>query len=199
MIERLHQETSSFHAEATDLLETLFRPHILVEDYRDYLIRNYAFEAPLEYALALSSELEMLLDLRARARASLIAQDLVRLGMRPTSVADLPICLTVPQFRGTAEALGWMFVVERAALSHAMIHRHLVTCLPEVMRTASAYLQSDGDLLGTRWRKFGEVLDDVGQHPAVADRIVGSAMEAFRCQRRWMSQESRGRPQRALL
>jgi heme oxygenase len=140
-----------------------------------------------------------MLDLRQRARAGLIAQDLMRLGMRPSAVAELPLCLTVPQFRGTAEALGWMYVVERGALAHAVIRRHLMTCLPDAMVTASAYLQSAGGLLGTRWRQFGAALDEVAAHPAVADRIVASANEAFRCHRRWVLQEHRTVPKRAVV
>ena len=199
MIDRLNQETSVFHSESDRDIDTLFRPHVSVEDYRDYLVRCYGFEAPLESALALSSSLDQMLDLRGRARAGLIAQDLLRLGLRPSTVAELPLCLTVPQFRGTAEALGWMFVVERAALAHAIIRRHLLTCLPETMLKASAYLQSAGGLLGTRWRQFGSALDEIAQHPAVADRIVASSNEAFRCQRRWVMQEHRVYPSRAVV
>jgi heme oxygenase len=199
MVDRLNQETSAFHAEADRDIDTLFRPRVSVDDYRDYLVRAYGFEAPLEAALALSSSLDMMLDLRSRARAGLVAQDLLRLGMRPAAVTDLPLCLTVPQFRSTAEALGWMYVAERGALAHSVIRRHLMTCLPEAMVNASAYLQSAGGLLGTRWRQFGAALDDVATHPAVADRIVASANEAFRCHRRWMMQETRTAPKRAVV
>lgn len=199
MIDRLNQETAVFHSESDHDIDTLFRPNVSAEDYRDYLIRAYGFEAPLESALALSSALDMMLDLRGRARAGLIAQDLMRLGLRPATMAELPMCLTVPQFRGTAEALGWMYVVERGALAHAIIRRHLMTCLPDAMVTASAYLQSAGGLLGTRWRQFGAALDEVAQHPAVADRIVASAHEAFRCHRRWMMQDHHAPARRAVV
>lgn len=199
MIDRLNQETSVFHAEADRDIDTLFRPGVSVDDYRDFLVRAYGFEAPLESALALSSSLDMMLDLRSRARAGLIAQDLMRLGMRPAAVSELPMCLTVPQFRSTAEALGWMYLAERAALAHSIIRRHLMTRLPEAMVNASAYLESAGGLLGTRWRQFGAALDEVATHPAVADRIVASANEAFRCHRRWMMQDHRPTPKRAVV
>ena len=120
------------------------------------------------------------------------------MGMRPAAVARLPLCLAVPQFRGTAEALGWMYIIERSALAHAVIRRHLLTRLPEVAH-ASAYLQSGGGLLGARWRKFGVVLDDVVMHPAIADRIVAAANDAFRGHRRWMLQDARGIPKRAVV
>lgn len=199
MVERLSQETSVFHTDADRDIDTLFQSHVNVDDYRTYLIRSYGFEAPLESALALSSSLDMMLDLRGRARAGLIAQDLMRLGLRPAQVSELPMCLVVPQFRGTAEALGWMYVVERSALAHAIIRRHLMTVLPEAIVAASSYLSSAGGLLGTRWRQFGAALDEIATHPAVADRIVSSAIDAFRCQRRWMLQEHRPIRTRAVV
>ena len=189
MLDRLNRETATFHVDADRDLDSLFEASVSPGSYRTYLIRSYGFEAPLESALALSAVLDQMLDLRSRARAGLIAQDLLRLGLRPAAVAELPMCLTVPQFRSTAEALGWMYVVERSSLAHSVIRRHLLTCMPEEMRTASSYLQSAGGLLGTRWRQYGDALDEIASHPAVADRIVSSAIEAFRCQRRWLVQE----------
>lgn len=181
-----------FHTDADRDVDLLFRRDVSIDDYRDFLVRAYGFEAPLESALALSAVLDKMLDLRGRARAGLIAQDLLRLGLRPSAVTDLPMCLVVPQFRSTAEALGWMYVVERAALAHAIIRRHLLTCMPAEMIAASSYLKSADGLLGARWGQFGAALDEVAAHPAVADRVVHSANEAFRCQRRWLMQEHRG-------
>jgi len=40
-----------------------------------------------------------------------------------------------------------------------------------------------------RWRQFGATLDEVAQLPALADRIVAAANDAFRCQRRWIRQD----------
>lgn len=184
MIERLNRETGPDHAEAEHDVDALFAADVTLDAYRGYLVRCYGFEAPLEAALALSTSLDRMLDLRRRARSGLLAHDLMRLGLRPQAVAELPLCLAVPQFRGNAEALGWMYVVERATLSHALLRRHLLTRVPEVA-SASSYLQAAGGTLGTRWGQFGEVLDEVAQHPAIADRIVSSAIDAFRHHRRW--------------
>lgn len=185
MIERLTRETGPSEED----IAPLFAADVTLDDYRDYLVRCYGFEAPLEAALALSTSLDRMLDLRRRTRSGLLAHDLMRLGMRPQAVAELPLCLAVPQFRGSAEALGWMYVVERATLSHALVCRHLLTCLPEVAK-ASSYLHAAGGLLGTRWKQFGEVLDEVAQHPAIADRIVSSAIEALRQHRRWTQRDT---------
>jgi heme oxygenase len=197
MIERLNEETRNHHAEADADLDVLFHRDASVSHYMLYLMRLYGFEAPLESTLATTPALDLMVNLKERSRASFIAQDLLGLGLRPTLVADLPMCLTIPSFRGAAEALGWMYVIERATLAHSVIRHHLLTLLPDEMKRASSYLQSYSGVVGTRWRKFGVILDNVARHPAIADRIVASANDAFRCQRRWLQTEQQTTAARA--
>ena len=191
MIERLNQETAAYHPDADADLDPLFRADAGAAAYMLYLMRVYGFEAPLESSLTMTPGLDLLIDVRARARSAAIASDLMQLGLRPSQVAEMPQCLTIPQFRGAAEALGWMYVAERCTLAHSVIKNHLGTRLPAEIGKASAYLSAYAGTVGARWRDFGEKLDKVAHHPAIADRIVHAAGDAFRCQRRWMQQEHR--------
>ena len=186
MINRLHRETRAFHAEADADYNDLYRHDTGPADYMVYLLRLYGFEAPLESTLAQTPHLEMLLPLKERAKAGLIAQDLLSLGIRPQQITAAPQCLAIPQFRGAAEALGWMYVVERTTLSHAVVRNHLMTQLPREMKEASSYLSSYAGVVGARWREYGAALDHVAQTPAIGDRIIDAANEAFRCQRTWL-------------
>lgn len=189
MIERLNEDTQVHQAEADSDLDGLFHRDASTSNYMLYLMRIYGFESPLESTLLMTPALDLMVNLRERSRASFIAQDLLALGLKPSLVAELPMCLTIPSFRGAAEALGWMYVVERATLAHSVIRNHLLTRLPAEMQRASNYLQSYSGVVGQRWRAFGAVLDNVARHPAIADRIVASANDAFRCQRRWLHSE----------
>lgn len=188
MLQRLMEATRPYHAETDADLDELFHEDVGASHYILFLMRCYGFEAPLESALATTPQLDRLLDLRERTRAGLLAQDLMALGLRPVDVAELPQCLSIPQFRGAAEALGWMFLVERAALSHNVLGRHLDTRLPELMSKASAYLTAHAGQVGTRWRAYGVALEQVATHPAIIDRVTTAAGEAFRCFRRWVRQ-----------
>ncbi|MGN6109300.1 MAG: hypothetical protein ACTHU0_29605, partial [Kofleriaceae bacterium] len=109
MLERLDGETRSHHADADAELERLFSPHASSSHYLQFLTRAYGFEAPLEATLAMTPNLDLMIDLRERKRAGLLAQDLLALGLRPQEVSEVPQCLEVPQFSGAAEALGWMY------------------------------------------------------------------------------------------
>lgn len=188
MIERLNAETRVHHGEADSDFDLLFT-QTSAPQYAAFLMRVYGFEAPLETALVATPGLGELIDLDGRIRSSRISQDLLALGMLPTEVARIPVCVNIPLFRGAAEALGWMFVTERTTLTHSVVRRHLLTTMPREMHKASAYLQSYAGVVGTRWRELGQALDLVAIHPSVADRIVGAAHDAFRCLRRWSLQE----------
>jgi heme oxygenase len=187
MIERLTSETRIHHANADTDLDGLFRNDVTSTHYLMFLMRAYGFEAPLESALAMTPNLDMMLDLRPRSRAGFLAQDMMALSLRPADVTDLPLCFTIPQFRSIAEAMGWLYVAERTTLAHNVIRRHLMTRLPLEMEIASSYLSSYDGIVGKRWQELGAAFDEVAQHPAIAERIVQSAGDAFRARRNWLS------------
>ena len=47
-------------------------------------------------------------------------------------------------------------------------------------------------VVGLRWRELGVALDAIAMHPAIAERIVERALDAFRAQRRWIQVEDHG-------
>jgi heme oxygenase len=189
MISRLDQETRAHHADADADCDVLFLPDLAASDYLLYLVRQYGFEAPLESSLAMTPGLELMLDLKERFRAGFIAADLLALGLRPGEVAELAQCMVIPHFRGAAEALGWLYVVERATLTHSVVRGHLSARLPDEMSRASAYLSRYAGVVGMRWRQFGQALDAIARTSAIADVVIESARDAFRAQRRWVRQE----------
>lgn len=187
MIDRLNVETRVHHADADADLDALFRGDVTATHYLVFLMRTYGFEAALEASISLTPRLEQVVDPRPRARAGYLALDMMALSLRPQEVSDLPMCLTIPLFRSVAEALGWRYVIERMTLAHNVIRRHLMTRLPTEMELASTYLSAYDGVVGKRWQELGTALDEVCSHPAIADRVLAAAGEAFRCRRTWSS------------
>lgn len=189
MIERLDRETRVHHADAAEGdFDLLFRERVETSDYVAFLLRVYGFVAPLEVSLAMTPNIDLVIDVRQRHKAGFIAKDLLALRLSPAQVANIPMCTSIPQFRGAAEALGWLYVVDRATLAFSVVRRHLTARLPYEMSIASDYLQCYAGVAGKRWRELGSVLDDIGRHPSIADRVLFAAHEAFRTQRRWLTQ-----------
>jgi heme oxygenase (biliverdin-IX-beta and delta-forming) len=190
LLTRLNDETQVHHPDAdSDVDRYLFCDRVSALEYRTYLARVYGFLAPLEAALAMAPELEHLIDVRGRAKAALVAHDLLALGLSMNEVNELPQCLSIPTFRGPAAALGWMYIVERPLLASAVIRGHLATSLPTEMACASAYLMCYAGQVGGMWRSLGETMDRVASTTAIADRIVVAAHDAFRALRRWRTHD----------
>jgi heme oxygenase len=180
MLARLNEETQLHHAEADgDVDRYLFRSRVTPELYRTYLARVYGFVVPLEAALAKAPGLDELIDVRARAKAALVVHDLLALGMTMTEVNALPQC-QIPELKGPAAALGWMYVAERPLLASAVLHGHLSTYLRAEMAYASSYLSSYAGRVGAMWRELGRAIDRVAYNPTLAARLIFAAQDAFR-------------------
>jgi len=180
---QLNLATREHHADADAAWLDLRVPTVAKQSYVDQLVRVYGFEAPLEAALHYTPGLSALVDLRARTRAGLIVQDLVRLGLSPGRIAGLPqrfISLST-----AAEALGWMYVAERATLIQGAVRRFLVVHLPDVA-CASSYLSAYDGVAATRWSDFGRALDSVAEVPEAKQQVIRAANEGFGALRAWL-------------
>ena len=182
MLRRLDEDTRAHQAAVDADLQPLFDGETQPAPYLVFLTRVYGFTAPLECALATTPGLDNMIDLRVRSKSKHLASDLLALGLRPAALAELPLCLTIPQFRGAAAALGWMYTMERQTLVYGVLRRHL----PPSVATASSFLASYDGVSGLRWKELGELLDSVAAPSyAIADRIIGAAHEGYRCLRHW--------------
>jgi heme oxygenase len=180
---RLNLETRAYHEAADAGWRALMTPQVTRRQYVDHLIRVSGFEGALEAALAYTRNLELALDVHERFRAGFIAQDLLALGFRPSEIARLPQCLIAP-FASPVEALGWVYVSERATLLHGEVRRHLGVHLPEV-NDACVYLAATEHHVGERWQDLGRRLDHAVRSPRMFDEMLAGAHAAFRAWGEW--------------
>jgi len=147
------------------------------------LVASYGLDAPLEAALAYTPHLEGFITVAPRFRSGLLAQDLLALGLSPSTIAGLRQCMIAP-FANVAEACGWLYVHERATLLYDTVRIELIDRLPEVAEATSALHIHDG-WIGVMWDELGETLDEIGCSASVEDRIIRAALEAFRTTLGW--------------
>ena len=124
---KLDRETRTHHEDA-DVVWQRLRDDTSVtrDDYLRELVTTYGFEAPYEAACAYTPGLGQVIDLRGRWRSGLIAQDLLALGWVPDEITKIR-CAPLATFQDVAEALGWMYVVERSTLVHDAVRASLVS------------------------------------------------------------------------
>jgi heme oxygenase len=188
-LNQLNRETRDHHAEADAPWLALMAVNVRRGDYARQLEIAYGFEAPLEGAFAYTEGLAAIVDVRSRARAGLIAQDLLALGVAPSRLTRLPQCFAITPFEHITEALGWMYVVERATLLHDSLRHSLLRRLPDARR-ASTYLAAASSVAGARWQRFGRALDKHSSD-AGARGIAAAAHRAFRRWRAWVEHNQR--------
>jgi heme oxygenase len=187
MLTQLNLETRMHHADVdADQLTVL--DEFDATRYRDYLVRTYGFEASVESALALTPGLERVIDLRQRAKAGRIAQDLLALGLRPNELSEVPLCTFIDDCDDVLDAMGWLYVLERRTLLHSAILRHLVARMPAIVDHAGSYLRSYEGIAGARWRDLGATYDQIATE-MTAPRVIAAAHQALWCQRDWFHTE----------
>lgn len=191
MLMLLNMVTRARHAAVDSVWLEVMSPRLTVTQYTAILGRAYGFEAPLEAAFAYTRNLATMTNLRERARAGMLAQDLLALGLSPHQVTELPQCSMIEPFRTISEALGWMYVAERSTLLFAQLHGAVRTHLPEV-GGACAYLSCYDGVASQRWAALGRVLDVVAASDEQREQLVAAAHVAFGCQRTWLRGELAG-------
>ena len=191
VLARLEQETRSRHVAAEHQRLGLMMSVATGGAYRSFLARVYGFESPVESAIALTPDIDALVDLRTRTGIKLLRSDLLALGV--ADPAQLPRFESVFPFRSPVDALGWMYVVERNASLHATLRGHLEQRLPDTLRKAGAYLAGNERAAGSRMCELANVLEGAARTEEAIDRIVLAAGEAFRSQEQWFAEVVRPR------
>jgi heme oxygenase len=187
MLMRLNMETRALHPEADYPWLELMSLDTSRNRYADQLVATYGFEAPVEAALALTPQLGEVIQLRQRARSGLIVEDLLALGLTPSRIARLSQCRHIVPFRDPAEALGWMYVLERATLLHETVRTNIALRMPSL--SAWNYLSAYASVAGQRWQDFGRALDDYAVTTTAGDHVIAAARAAFACQRDWFASD----------
>jgi len=184
MLSVLVTETARHHPAADgERLKLMEQP--TVGRYAEQLARIYSFERPVEAACALTNGFSREL-VSGHSRAHHLAADLELLGRPARGLAPVP-----PRFTDAAEALGWLYVIQRNTLFHGLIARQLAIAVPSLAR-AAGYLTAFDGVAGDRLRALGVALDRAASRRGAPSTIIAAANDAFRAQRQWYAFELGG-------
>ena len=151
------------------------------EEYRGLLARLHGFYAPVEAALAPHAGDIAGLDFHGRRKASLLLDDVRALGG-----AEEPAAEDIPEVRSQAQALGVLYVLEGSTHGGAVIARMARERLGVTRERGASFFCAYGGSVGSRWRAFGDVVEDHtgGTAPAeMRDAATGcfEALEDWLC------------------
>lgn len=103
---------------------------------------------------------------------ALLDADLASVGRSGSTVADAGTVIT-----GSAEALGWVWVVEGSALGGQILHRALDSLFGDAMAGRSYYRPRTD--FSRRWRTIGAAIETEARYPHSLDSMIAGALAAF--------------------
>ncbi len=186
---RLNLETREYHAAADEAWGALRLQRVRRRDYIEQLLITYGFESAVESALAYTPGVRNVIDVRLRARAGLIAQDLIAFGFTAQEISAVAQYSVAP-FPSVIDALGWMYVLERPTLHFEALLRWLQRALGTAVPTA--YLRAYEGTANAHWHDYGRVLDEVGIDEDSVEELVTAARGGFQALASW---DAQARPQ----
>lgn len=180
----LDRETRALHVEADRGWGRLLRDSSTTrDDYLHQLTVTYGFESAYEAACSYTPGVGQAIDLRGRWRAGLIAQDLLALGCTAHDVEAMR-CYSLPPFQDAAEALAWMYVVERPTAVHEDVRDELVSRFVDFAR-ATTYLGAYEGAVSKRRAELGIALDQLCVSDKVCKRVIEAARAGFHALIEW--------------
>lgn len=185
----LDRETRALHAEADGAWHRLLRDDgVTREEYVHQLTVTYGFECPFEAECSHTPGLGQMIDLRGRSRSMLITQDLLALGRTEDEVKAVP-CYAFAPFQDPAEALAWIYAVERPTLIHGEICDRLTSRFGDLWR-ATSYLNAFESKTSKRRAELGIVLDRLCVSDTICKRVIEAARAGFHALIEWQRTSS---------
>ncbi|MCM3748051.1 biliverdin-producing heme oxygenase [Paenibacillus pasadenensis] len=187
IMERLREQTSEEHKrmENNEYAKAIMDGSMTREQYRRYLILFYGFIKAAENEIYPDSQLEELgLSEADRAKAPLIEQDLLYLGLTPGQIGELPLCLELPDLSATAKKLGYLYVLEGSTLGGQIISRKIGSSLQLEPGAGLSYFYAYGDETRSSWQKMREIIEQGAA--GSEEQTITAAKETFRLLERWV-------------
>jgi heme oxygenase len=184
------------HGEGLDARLALLTPDLSIHRYRCVLQIFYGFYAPVEAGLLRLADVAPALGLPLRARAELLGDDLLTLGMSRRDIAALPLCTDLPRLVCLEELAGCLYVLEGACLGGQAIAPLLQRRLAVTGGSGASFFVGDGAATAARWARVVAWLDELVGARARSEDIVASACATFLTLTRWVEQQqaSQGAP-----
>src|SRR3954447_4457434 len=189
---RLKRETAAAHQHLEDQLG-LLDPGLDVHRYVCVLERFYGFYVPVEMDVRRLAAAEPL-GFPLRARAELIARDLLALGLSAAELAALPLCHDRPELSCIEDLAGCLYVLEGACLGGQVLSPLLHRRLGLTKGTGAAFFAGDEESTLARWTLVVAWLDGLPRTGASTTKIISAATATFEAFARWAAVARAGVP-----
>ena len=180
ILKKVKNATRSWHdrMEEVALSDKIAAGTLSLPEYKAVILGHYVFHQAAEQRLQQQEKLSAVagLDLEARLKTPLLAQDVHQLGLEHY-VFDFNPDISLDT---VSEALGCMYVMEGATLGGTVIGRSLQKVSEITDSGAMHYYGCYGEQTGRHWKRFKEVVEQQVVTEAQEAAFVESATATFR-------------------
>ncbi|HTY94354.1 MAG TPA: biliverdin-producing heme oxygenase [Steroidobacteraceae bacterium] len=157
--------------------------------YREHIQRLWGFYVPMEERLCCGVLDPWIRDFTVRAKAPMLARDILSLGADPSVFAALPCCRQLPPCPDPETAFGCAYVLEGATLGGQSLLPVVHKRLGLTLHRGAAFLASYGDAVADMWREFGAALERCCSTREKRDRAARAAAATFQALELWLCGE----------
>lgn len=158
----------------------LMDDNFTLDDYKNLLVRFYAFYAPYERKMSEMIDLfQVEFDYSARRNTPRLSADLQTLGLTEKAISEIELVNTLPALDSSEKIFGSLYVVEGSTLGGQLISRHLKEKFGLTETDGAAFFSGYGKETGKMWNEFKIRLTDFAENGANQAEIINSANETF--------------------
>lgn len=180
ILTQLRSQTAHRHQQTEDLVD-IMREDFSREDYKNLLVRFYAFYKSFEPQMfdALR-ENPVDFDYENRQNTPKLFRDLENLGTSEQEISAIESFDDLPNLDSREKIFGALYVVEGSTLGGQVISRHLKQKFDLDEANGSAFFSGYGKETGKMWNGFREAITAFADgDEANKDEIIGAANETF--------------------
>lgn len=179
ILARLKARTAHQHQQTEDGVD-LMQDDFSREDYRDLLVRFYAFYKSYEAKMR-DAQAKNPIDFnyKERLNAPRLLADLKNLGMTEDEISDIEVFEDLPALDSKEKIFGSLYVIEGSTLGGQYISRHLKEKFDLDETNGVAFFSGYGKDTGKMWKSFRAAITEFAETSDNHEEIIKSANATF--------------------
>lgn len=176
---QLKARTAHQH-QATENTVDLMRDDYSLEDYRNLLMRFYAFYKPFEEKMSAAIVANSVdFNHQERLNTPKLIADLKALGMSDEEISAIKKAKDLPNLDSKERIFGSLYVIEGSTLGGQVISRHLKQKFDLDAENGAAFFSGYGKDTGKMWNEYRETVTKFAENGANREEIISGANETF--------------------
>jgi heme oxygenase len=188
ILTKIREKTMENHDDFTSWANKILNGTITPDEYKYVLKTFYGFYYPLEQKITGLQEWQSMdFNIENRRKAPFLLKDMKSMGISDAEISDIPMCDDLPEINNLSQALGCMYVVERATLGGQIVAKKLNDIFGFDQEKGAAFFNSYGQEVRPMWKSFGDLINNYAADNNIEEPIVQSSHDTYFKFNNWLA------------